>query len=146
MRTDYTWEEIEARLTRAMSRVMDNDRVLLEHGPSERAVAHRLAVYLEDEFPCWHTDCEYNRQGGGPDRKQVPLPTGQANADPDIVVHRRGPDGPNLLALEVKPHGKDKNHDRQKLRSYRATHGYVFAVLVVYQTGDDPGFTELERI
>lgn len=144
----YTWSEIEARLNRAISRVLDNDRGLLEFGPSERAVAHRLAVYLEHEFPEWHTDCEYNRQGGGRDRKRVQL-DGSAepsDVDPDIIVHKRGPHGPNLLAIEVKPARHSTVRDRSKLRQYIATHHYQFAVLVTYATGDDPRFNAAERI
>ena len=130
---------------------MDNDRSLLEHGPSERAVVHRLTVYLEDEFPCWHIDCEYNRQGGGTGRKRATLAIyGDAsNVDPDIIIHRRGPDGPNLLALEVKPKSRteaDKEHDRNKLRGYLADHKYAFAALVIYETGDGSGFAPPERI
>ncbi len=82
-----------------MARVIDNDLWVLQHGPSERAVAHRLAVYIEHEFPGWSTDCEYNRQGEVGGRKKVTL---NAYAlpravDPDIIVHVRGPKGPNLL-------------------------------------------------
>lgn len=142
----YTWPEIEARLNRAISRVVDNDLRLLEYGPSERAVAHRLAVYLEHEFPEWHTDCEYNRQGGGRDRKRVAIFDGgeESDVDPDVIVHRRGPHGPNLLAIEVKP-AHQTVRDRAKLRQYLTTHRYQYAVLVTYTTGRDATFNT-ERI
>ena len=113
-RVQYERDEIEVRLARAIARVLDNDRRLLEHGPSERAVAHRLAVYLENEFPGWHTDCEYNRQGSETDHKQVNLPDGKKDADPDIVVHFRGPEGPNLELIRSRgqfPKGGYDVHD-----------------------------------
>jgi len=153
MRTEYGWEEIEHRLHRAMSLVLDNDSYLIEHGPSERAVAHRLAVYLEQEFPEWHVDCEYNRQGGDTSRKQVRLNGVLKNADPDIIVHRRGRvdrdgsgPGRNLLAVEVKPQDgdpKEIRHDMNKLLEYLDTHHYAFAVLVLYEIGGY-GFKRIE--
>ena len=152
------WRHIEARLDRAMARVMDHDRRLLELGPSERAVAHRLAVHLEQDFPGWCTDCEYNRQGNGDDRKTVspeqPLlpPSGKldvAEVDPGIIVHQRGPEGPNLLVLEVKPASSTGlARDRAKLRKYLTDEHlrYKFAALVTYRTGDDCRFDHIERI
>jgi hypothetical protein len=142
---EYTWEEVERRLNRALSRVADNDLRLLEHGPSERAVMHRLAVYLEQEFPEWSTDCEYNRQGDAGDRKQAVLVVGQdaKDVDPDIIIHRRGPDGPNLLAVEVKPADcskKELEHDVNKLQAYlEPPLSYMFAVFVMYECGDGAG-------
>jgi hypothetical protein len=69
-----------------------------------------LAVYIEGEFPGWHVDCEYNRQGVSRGPKQVTPsellpPSGtsrHARISPDIVVDKRGHEGPNLLAVEVK--------------------------------------------
>jgi hypothetical protein len=43
--------------------VIARDLELLEDGPSERAVAHRLAVYLEEQFAGRDVDCDFNRQG-----------------------------------------------------------------------------------
>ena len=30
---------------------------------NERSLTHKLAEYLQCEFPDWHVDCEYNRHG-----------------------------------------------------------------------------------
>jgi hypothetical protein len=111
---------------------------------SERAVVHGLAVYLEHAFWGWHTDCEYNRQGGRPDPKQAAL-GGEPprNVVPDIVVHLRGPNGPNLLAVEVKPGTAAQPADREKLRRYVADHHYSFAALVTY---DEGGNVAVERV
>jgi hypothetical protein len=38
------WSEIKWRVEAAMAKVVERDFELLEDGPSERAVAHRLAV------------------------------------------------------------------------------------------------------
>ncbi len=121
------WELVLSRLLRCLDCVADHDGRLLRLGPSERAVAHRLAVYLEQEFPDWCVDCEYNRQGDAGDRKEVQIGGEAGNVDPDIIVHVRGPHGPNLLAIELKPASAtngDKERDRNKLRGYLADHHY----------------------
>ena len=43
--------------------LIKNDFYLLEIGTNERSVAHKLAEYLQQEFPNRHVDCEYNRHG-----------------------------------------------------------------------------------
>jgi hypothetical protein len=98
---------------------------------SERAIAHRLAVYLESElhrdgFLCDRgsmvVDCEYNRHRDRAKTHCIPEKlvcivekakrTAKPDSDddsfyvfsiaPDIVVHQRGSDENNLLVVEVK--------------------------------------------
>jgi hypothetical protein len=82
---------------------------LLENDLSERCIASRLAMYLQAEFLDYSVDVEYNRHGYIP--KKLGLPDecanywdelGRAFVVPDIIVHRRGSDGPNILVFEVK--------------------------------------------
>jgi hypothetical protein len=143
------WELVLARLVRCLDRLSDHDERLLRLGPSERAVAHRLAVYLEQEFPGWHVDCEYNRQGDVGSRKQVTIGGVEGDVDPDIIVHIRGQRGPNLVAVEIKPASasdEKKLRDRHKLLGYLADHRYEYAVFIVYGTGDDAGKFGYERM
>jgi hypothetical protein len=151
------WPVIKGRILRALDRVLEHDHELLEDGRSERAVAHRLAVYLEQEFPGWHADCEFNRQGDDRGPKRVSseplLPeshkgTNLADVNPDIIIHRRRT-GSNLLAIEVKPSSsKELDRDRAKLRKYLSEQHlkYEYAVLVIYHIGDGAHFEPLERI
>jgi hypothetical protein len=107
---------------------------------------HTIAVYLEHEFPDWHTDCEFNRQGQNrvpksvgqilPHLKESKKGSGLARVYPDIIVHRRRK-GQNLLAVEVKPSGsKGLKRDTTKLRKYLVEPDlkYTFAALVTYDT------------
>jgi len=101
-------------------------------------------------------DCEYNQHLF--DQKKIrvlveqaqaflsagrkPLPVGARDdvfdfkIRPDILVHRRGSDGPtNLMVLEVKKWtNPDKQHDEQKLRLLTKlglnTFGYVLGAAV----------------
>src|SRR5216684_8613650 len=64
-------------------------------------------MHLQDQFPDHKVDVEYNR--AGEIAKRVPLSQqcakrwnrdGEALAVPDVIVHRRGDAGPNVLVLE----------------------------------------------
>ncbi len=98
----------------------------------ERAIAHRLAVHIEDEFRAQGypneaakiaVDCEYNRHRGATKsflvkeklRERVEAAKKKALKEhptkkgwyvfsiyPDIIVHRRGDDECNLIAVELK--------------------------------------------
>jgi len=107
---------------------------------SERAIAHRLAYYLERELRRKSivrddaritVDCEYNRHLDGSKEHRIPRDlvrivekakrtVTRATDDenyyvfsiaPDIVVHRRGTDKYNLLVVEVK---KTTNRECEK--------------------------------
>jgi hypothetical protein len=156
---ERSWESVEQKIDKAIAYVMERDRELIEDGPSERAVAHRLAVYLEWLFEGWHIDCEFNRQGDDRDPKKIaerrpppPRPnhrrTDRRLVLPDIVVHRRRSKN-NLLVIEVKEvTNAGIPEDRIKLREFLTDDKlkYSHAVLVVYRSGANAGFEKPERI
>lgn len=110
--------ELEILVREALNMMFARDASLLDSSSSEWALAHRLAVYLEQLLPGWNIDCEYNRQGEADDPKR--LATG-SRVRPDIIVHHRGRVEPehNLLAIELKKSGS--NPDFDKVREYTAT-------------------------
>jgi hypothetical protein len=99
----------------ALNRLFAHDAFLLTNDVSEWAVAHRLAVYLEQLLPGWNVDCEYNRQGQDRDPKSDQYGT---ILRPDIAVHHRGycEREHNLLVIEVKK--GDSTQDASKAREY----------------------------
>lgn len=106
-------------VSRAISKVLACDSELLERDASEWSIAHRLAVYLEQEIPGWHVDCEYNRQG--PERAIKEMPTGDPEKNkirPDIIIHHRGgiEREHNLLVVEIKK--KESDSDLGKVSEY----------------------------
>jgi hypothetical protein len=151
MRNDYEWNEIEAIVRDALTRVVREDADLFRFEVHERAFTHRLAVYLEQAFEGWHVDCEYNRQDGERDNPKILNIEGvERRAFPDVIVHRRGPwDAQlrnNLLAVEVKPPWADEKEvakDLRKLPRYLADHHYQFAVFVTYELN---GTFTLQRV
>jgi hypothetical protein len=101
--------EVRRKLEDALRRLAADDRHLLENDLSERCIASRLAMYLQPDFRDWAVDVEYNRDGDTPKRLGLPKEcanyvnqAGEALVVPDVIVHRRGPAGPNMLVLELK--------------------------------------------
>ncbi len=89
-------------------------------------MAHKLAEYLQEQFPDWNVDCEYNRKGMKPK-----LLEGIEECDehrktnrvfPDIIVHRRNTDD-NLLVVELKKSDLNPQCDIKKLELFTHTEG-----------------------
>lgn len=147
----------------------------------ECAVTHRLAVHLErtlcvygypNEGARLTVDCEYNRHLGrlkeqkvtndlknrvqkikGRRLKESPEKDGSYffSVFPDIIVHRRGDDDLNLLAIEVKraSNSFDYELDNIKLHLFTAPndgsgYGYVLGASVIALDTDDFGLRRLE--
>jgi len=132
---------VESKIEDALSRMTSKDKYLLEHNLGEGCLAHRFAVHLAAVFSDWDVDCEYNRNG---DRlKEIPLSDEcrellrkTDRVVPDIIVHKRGPQGPNLLAIEIKREGQTGEEcDLAKLRGYISVIGYSYGFYVCFKTG-----------
>jgi hypothetical protein len=148
-----TANEVRANLRNAIRTLYERDRHLLVVGANERAITHRLAVYLEQIFDGWDVDCEYNRVGADPKRIddfEDQLRCVNTNEDPsrdtygktvfpDIIVHKR--DTPNnLLVVEAKKQSSriPDELDRRKIVIYKesAHLQYRFGALVRLPVGD----------
>ncbi|MEF2280248.1 hypothetical protein V3W47_18290 [Deinococcus sp. YIM 134068] len=124
-----TEEVILERFRRALADLWAFDRLLIERRLNQKTVAHRLAVYLERQFPGFHTDCEYSRNsrvqeatydfpymsrprqktlrrsllGQGMSEQDADAATHAATATyPDIIVHYRDHNDLNLLVVETR--------------------------------------------
>ena len=92
-------ERIEQRLREALGTLYLRDAFLLEQNAHEISISHKLAEYVQREFPAYHVDCEYNRQGDDALSKKLRSLIECQNVDsadderhvrPDILVHERG--------------------------------------------------------
>ena len=54
-------DAIQERLNRAIDDLVEHDVFLLDADVNERSITHQLALCLEEEFPDYDIDCEYNR-------------------------------------------------------------------------------------
>jgi len=116
-------KKIKEIVERAISMVQSEERPL-QSGSSERAFAHRLAVYMENSFDGWNVDCEYNRQGMlSKELEGIAECNERRRTDriyPDIIVHHRTNDsepsiGENILVVELKNDAVEDVCDRRKL-------------------------------
>lgn len=137
-------DEIEARVLCALSILFERDHHLLRVDVNERSITHRLGIYLQELFPLWDVDCEYNRHNDETKRLSIPKrlkglyhtrirsdDTKGKTVFPDIIVHERGTDC-NLLVVEVKKTNSDVDDavDIRKLRAFREQLGYSHALFL----------------
>ena len=119
-------EEIKRRFNAALEDFYKHDYRLVERDVNERSIAHRLAVHLENFFPEYHVDCEYNKNGD--EKRFLIYEVGEAiiqqmeaehpgrgilkkiidgeivfnTTYPDIIIHGREYNDRNILVIEVK--------------------------------------------
>lgn len=151
--------EVQERVQRAIDIFGQEERELLLPLGSEQNLAQRLARWLEEEFPTWNVDCEYNRIVDGTSQtarvkvanllmKRVKKGFIHLNEPketkvvPDIIIHQRGP-GENLLAIEVKKSNNraEIEFDFEKLRAYRdyPPLNYRFSLFIRFQELQENG-------
>ncbi len=117
---------LRATLNAACRYLYDNEKDLVdEHANEETIVADVLGPFLRRSLRPWHVNTNYNREGAARTKK-----TDQHGnlLFPDIIVHKRGPNGPNIAAIEVKGHWnrEDRRIDVGALRRIKTKHGYKF--------------------
>ncbi len=137
---------VKEKIFRAFKCLLKHDRYLLDVKINERSLTHQLAVYLEQEFPEYNVDCEYNRDGH--DSKKLlsfkikknitPDDTEGTTVYPDIIIHHRGTKD-NFVVIEAKKtlnQNQDKN-DKQKLKAYKQELNYLHAFFIRFPVGDE---------
>ena len=138
-------------VARALSELLGNDNDLLGIDANERSITFRFAMYLQQHFPDWAVDCEYNRDGTDPKRLgHLELYPDSEDDEaktvfPDVIVHRRGTRN-NYLVLEFKKSTCriDRQIDLRKLRGYKQQLGYEHALFVEVGTEGQAIITMLE--
>lgn len=122
-------EAVRKNIENALYLIYRVDLYLIESNTHEQSISARLAFHLQHLFPEWDVDVEYNRQGGKRDPKED---GGGLNRRPDIIIHKRGPAGPNLAILLVKCewNTQDRDTDEEVLISLKQKHQYQNAFLI----------------
>jgi len=138
---------IKEKTEKTVRLLLHNDLFLLKNNTDELTITHRLAMYLQKEFPNWHVDTEYNR-----DKDQVKK-LDEEVVRPDINVHIRNTAN-NLLVIEVKKSDnlEQVERDRTRLKKFTSPSGkyrYQLGLLVVFYVANDhqktPSFEYFER-
>jgi hypothetical protein len=124
---------VKRRVIAAICTLYRHDWDLLDVDANERSITHKLAEYLQREFPGWNVDCEYNRLGYDPKRLRVaswPVRADDTEAKtvfPDIIIHRRKTPDHNLIVIEVKKAGgEEETKDKEKLKAFTSTDEYEY--------------------
>lgn len=139
---------VKLALSCAIDELIKNDYHLIKEDCNERSITHWLAVYLSKFFPTYHVDCEYNRDVSN--QKKIKYSSNK-NEDtriiPDIIIHKRGNNSSNLLAIEVKKSASSVNfrHDIEKLENIKKQLGYMYAVHLVIGTDNLGSITKRQE-
>jgi len=115
---------IEEVINDACVELYQKAKCLIDDRTHERTiVADHLGPYLRGKFSGWDVNTEFNREG----KKRGPKKdlAGKVLV-PDIIVHKHGPDGPNLAVIQVKGYWNREPRaiDEAKLRRIQTKHGY----------------------
>lgn len=136
----YTIDQIRHKVNISLDMLYKNDYLLIENEVHERSISHKLAEYLQQQFPEYHVDCEYNRKGIDIKKLQGIAACRGTDNDrvyPDIVVHIRNTDE-NLLVIETKSkNNQDDVCDREKLRLFTERKGdyrYQLGLLIRFES------------
>ncbi|MBU4360611.1 hypothetical protein KKA66_02045 [Patescibacteria group bacterium] len=136
-------------LKQAKTHFKDNEQYLFSTEVNERSMTHKFAEYLQTIIGCsWNVDCEYNRYGNKSKKiDEIKNIVGKNTTTyelkpktvfPDIIIHKRGKNGKNLLVIEAKkdPTTKEKINDIDKLKKIQKQYNYTFAVFMKFNIGD----------
>jgi Holliday junction resolvase len=157
-------KEVSLLLDSAIKELLKKDIHLFEIDSNERSISFRLAHYLNDKFPTYNIDCEYNRHFKEKRNikyinalKKTIEDTGLTvkgkeiieakKVLPDIIVHKRGTED-NLLIIEIKKNAdsdyKSKEYDLRKLTLYTDSYNdnnlnYKYGVFIDFNTLEEKG-------
>ena len=135
----YSEKKIRKSLSIALELLLKNDFFLLKEAVHERSIAHKLAEYLQIQFPKWNVDCEYNRKGIEPKRlegiKDCEEDRKTNRIFPDIIIHKRNSDE-NLFVIEMKKDNPDPKCDIMKLKlltNLAGDYHYSFGLFINFE-------------
>jgi hypothetical protein len=138
MSYDYPEEEIRKRTRIALGVLQKNDSFLLKSDVHERSIAHKLAEYLQEQFPDWNVDCEYNRKSVETKKlegiRECEEDRKRDTVYPDIIVHERNTKH-NLLVIELKKNDSKCQCDIRKLELFtnvKGEFGYTLGLFIQF--------------
>jgi hypothetical protein len=131
-----TSEEIKQTLNAALQILYRTEIDLINRQLHEQTIVARLMLHLQHLLPEWNVDVEFNRQGVS--INEAKEDNQGFNRKPDIIIHRRGPDGPNLAVILVKTYwnNADKEEDKRICRSLKERHRYEQAYFIELREKD----------
>lgn len=163
------FNQIERRLNTAIEILRIKDFYLLKNDASERSITHKLGEHLQYVIGnSLNVDCEYNRNTNNLSisKKIYVLESEiekinrvrirnftepgilgenylELSVFPDIIVHKRGKNSSNTLAIEVKKSTSkiERSYDLKKLECYTQITSdannlrYEYGAFIIFNTG-----------
>jgi hypothetical protein len=124
-------EETEILIKHALKELINRDLYLINKRLKEECINHRLAVHLEDGIKQFNLDLiidiEYDKDIDEQKKKH----SNGKPMRPDIIIHQRGNNINNFLAIEAKK-GYVTEHDREKIKALLTQYKYTYVCLISY--------------
>lgn len=116
-------QEIKQIIEHALVILYRTEKEIIGDETHEQSVSARLMLHLQHLLPEWNVDMEFNRQGENRDPK---TDLEDVIRKPDIVVHKRGHEGPNLAVVLIKPYWneEDRESDKRVCKSLKDKQNY----------------------
>lgn len=140
MQTTLPDTQLKSTIAESLQELIEKDDELINNHASEWAIVHRFAVYLEKRLPKYNVDCEYNLHINNPKRLDGNL------IRPDVLVHKRGEDSANLIAIEFRKKKRGRDALDQRLQNFKQqfNYRYVEYILIPNSISKADGFTRKE--
>ena len=121
------------KLVGALGEFYAREGFLFEKDLGERALTHRLAVYLERQFPGWQVDCDYDRLG----ERALRMPKGSIVSTDDHLGKSIYPD----IVVRKATNHQPPEHDQHKLRALTDPYLWFAYRIGIYLTLAKKGVT-----
>lgn len=139
-------DSVKQKVKNSLKKLRAKDRELLEINVNERTISHKLAEYLQNEFPDYSVDCEYNRHVDI--KKTLEIPDNHIGWDdtesktvfPDIIIHKRMSDKDNLLIIEMKKTSNkiNRSFDLSKIQAFMTPpYNYKLGLFLEINTAEE---------
>ena len=135
----------KTKIILALEKLYRDDAILFERnsgkGLCERALVFRFGLYLQETFPDYFVDCDFNshsRDGRTFGGKPIPNQDGTTtDRFVDIIVHKRGLNGlgSDFICFEVKKWNNTNaisaEKDQNNLRILTSEYGYKYGFYLI---------------
>ena len=122
-------QEVKQIIEIALNILYRTEQEIIDDKAHEQAISARLMLHLQHLLPEWNVDVEFNRQG---ENRTSKTDKEGIKRKPDIIIHKRGPEGPNLAVILVKCewNTEPRGNDRTVAKSIKAEQRYQVAFLL----------------
>jgi len=106
---------IKGKIREALKLFIAKDKqALLRVDIYEPTISHRIAVYLEELFPEFDIDCEYNKTLLGKKKDM-----NGKKIRPDIIIHTRMTNVANSVIVEIKKSGRNSKLSKSDIEKLK---------------------------